>query len=318
LVLQPGIGRAGTGKNKNMRLLNTTLIIASRDRPKLLGDTVESVLEGDSIPAEIIIIDQSRNPHPTLSALNTGGDNVIRYMNVTSKGLSRGRNEGIAAARYDMLAIIDDDMYVDLGWFAHLMDALSEGGPQTAVSGQVQPYFGHNQGGFVPSTNVAENPVTYQGRINKDVLFAGNMAIYRSAFDKIGLFNVHLGAGTAFPGAEDSDLGFRLLEAGYTIRFEPKAVVYHRAWRSDGDYLPLRWNYGLGRGAFYANHSSVKDRHMLRRMLIDIKNHLLAFPFHFRHQRRQAYGDLVLSWGILVGFFRWQESARKNRQERND
>ena len=294
-----------------MILPNTTLIIASRDRPELLADTVESVLDGDEVPAEIVIIDQSRDPNLTLSSLTTRGDSAIRYLNVKSKGLSRGRNEGIAAARYDMLVIIDDDMYVDCGWFTHIVKALTEGGMQMVVSGQVQPFYGDHQGGLVPSTNVSENPAKYQGRINKDVLFAGNMAIYRSAFDKVGLFDERLGAGSAFPGAEDCDLGFRLLEAGFTIQYEPKAVVYHRAWRSDSGYLPLRWNYGLGRGAFYANHSSLKDRHMLRRMLIDIKNHLLAFPFHFRHQRKQAYGDLVLSWGILVGFFRWQVSGRK-------
>ena len=294
-----------------MNLPRTSLIIASRDRPELLSDTITSVLKGDVVPTEIVIVDQSRVPHPMLGKLDAGrgrGEHgsEIRYLSVKSTGLSLGRNEGIATARYDILAFIDDDMYVNCDWFTRLVEALIKGGSQTVVSGQVRPYYSNHQEGFVPSTNVAEEPVKYQGRINKDVLFAGNMAIYRTAFDIIGRFNERLGPGTAFPSAEDSDLGFRLLEAGFSIQFEPKAVVYHRAWRSDRDFLPLRWNYGLGRGAFYAHYSSLRDRHMLHRMLIDIKNHVLAFPFHFPRQRLQAYGDLVLSWGILVGFFRWQ------------
>ena len=50
-----------------MSLPSTSLIIASRDRPELLADTVASVLKGDEVPAEIVIVDQSRVPHPTLS-----------------------------------------------------------------------------------------------------------------------------------------------------------------------------------------------------------------------------------------------------------
>jgi GT2 family glycosyltransferase len=207
--------------------------------------------------------------------------------------------------------MIDDDMYVDCNWFTHMVTALTTGGTETVVSGQVRSFFSNNQDGFVPSINIDEYSANYQGRINKDVLFSGNMAIYRSAFAAVGTFDERLGPGTTFPGAEDNDLGFRLLEAGFNIHYEPEAVVYHRAWRSERDYLRLRWNYGLGRGAFYAKHCSLKDRYMLRRMFSDIKNHVLAFLFHFSHQRLRAHGDLVLSWGILVGSFRWLKAARK-------
>jgi GT2 family glycosyltransferase len=293
-----------------MNLPPTSLIIASRERPELLADTVESVLKGDEVPAEIVVVDQSRLPHPTLGKMTARGCE-IRYLNVQSVGLSRGRNTGIAAARYHLLAVIDDDMYVDCGWLTHLVRALTEGGPQTVVSGQVRPHFGDQQAGFVPSTNEAEQPALYRGRVSQDALFAGNMAIHRAAFDAVGLFDERLGAGTTFAGAEDCDLGFRLLEAGFCIQYEPAAVVYHRAWRSDNDYLPLRWSYGLGRGAFYAKHFHWKDRYMQKRMWTDIKNHILAFPFHFPRHRLQAYGDLVLSWGLLVGAARWLAAERK-------
>ncbi len=294
-----------------MSLPPSSLIIASRERPELLADTVASVLQGDEVPTELVIIDQSRVPHLTLGKQTVHRSCEICYQNVHTTGLSRGRNTGIAAARHDILVVIDDDMYVDRDWFALMVAALVKGGPKTVISGQVQPYFSENQGGFVPSTNVAMNPAKYEGRIYKDVLFAGNMAIHRAAFEAVGLFDERLGAGTKFPGAEDSDLGFRLLEAGFCIEYEPKAVVFHRAWRSDRDYLPLRWNYGLGRGAYYAKHASLKDRYMMKRMLADIRNHVFAFPFHFPRQRMQAYGDLALSWGILVGSFRWLKSERK-------
>jgi len=295
-----------------MSLPSTSLIIGSRDRPELLGDTVASVLMGDEVPAEIVIVDQSRVPHRTLGSQTANRGCEIIYLNMKSGGVSRARNAGVAASKHDMLILIDDDIYVEGSWFTHIVGALKKGGTQTVISGQIRPYFSNDKGGFVPSTNVEEKAARYKGRIIKDVLFSGNMAIHRGAFESVGLFDERLGPGTRFPSAEDCDLGFRLLEAGFCIQYEPEAVVYHRAWRSDGEFLSLRWNYGLGRGAFYAKHLYLNDRYMLKRMLTDIQNHVLAIPFRVRHQRLEAKGDLVLAWGILMGAFRWLTAERIN------
>ena len=107
----------------------------------------------------------------------------------------------------------------------------------------------------------------YHGRIYKDVLYSGNMALYRTAIDEVGNFDECLGPGTHFPAAEDNDLGFRLLEAGYCIRYVPEAILYHHAWRSQSQVLQLRWAYARGQGAFYAKHLRMGDLYMLRRML---------------------------------------------------
>lgn len=288
-----------------------SLIIASRDRPDLLADTVASVLQGEEVPAEMVIVDQSHSPHPTIGNLGASRECQVRYLWVQTAGLSRGRNTAITSARYDILAVIDDDMYVAPDWFTKLVQSLEKGGPRSVVSGQVRPYFPKGGMGFVPSTKITETPAVYQGRVKKDVLLTGNMAMYRTAVEAVGLFDERLGPGAPFPSAEDSDFGFRLLEAGFCIRYVPEAIVYHRAWRTEDDYLPLRWSYGLGRGAFYAKHFDLRDRYMQQRMFADIRNHLLAFPFHLRQQRLQAYGDLTLTWGILVGAARWLATERK-------
>jgi len=294
-----------------MSLPLVSLIIASRDRSDLLADTVASVLQGEQVPTEMVIVDQSPTPHPAISKLEASRGCQVRYLLVQTAGLSRGRNTAIAAARYDILAVIDDDMYVAPGWFSRLVQSLEQSGPGSVVSGQVRPYFSEGEIGFVPSTKTADVPAVYQGRVEKDVLFTGNMAMYRAVVETIGYFDERLGPGTRYPSAEDSDFGFRLLEAGFCIRYVPEAVVYHRAWRGEGDYLPLRWSYGLGRGAFYAKYFDSRDHHMKRRMLADIRNHLLAFPFHIRRQRLRAYGDLTLAWGILLGAARWLATERK-------
>src|SRR5207244_1414095 len=149
--------------------------------------------------------------------------------------LSRSRNEGLKTAQYEWIAITDDDMYVHADWLRELIGSLVEAGKRAVVTGQVLPSASEVEGGFAPSTVETQTPAVYEGRITTHVMPAGNMAIHASAIQEVGLFDERLGAGAIFPSAEDHDLGFRLLEAGYRILYVPQAIVYHRAWRSAKD-----------------------------------------------------------------------------------
>jgi len=139
------------------------------------------------------------------------------------------------------------------------------------------------------------------------------MAMYRSAIGNVGGFDERLGAGSHFPASEDNDLGFRLLEAGYRINYDPEAALYHRAWRNERDFLALRWSYGRGQGAFYAKHLSVSDGYMLWRMVTNVKNHVFGLARRLRHQRRLAYGDALYILGLLSGAAQWILTQRRTR-----
>jgi GT2 family glycosyltransferase len=292
------------------RPLQVSLIICSRNRPQLLAESVTSILDGDRIPAELIIVDQSDAPHAKLASRPSERGCQIRYLWIRSVGLSRANNLGIAAARHNLLVFTHDDVLVTRKWLATMASALRAAGPRAIVTGQVRP-TAQTPGGFAPSTKVDEAAAVYQGRLDQDILYPLNMAMYRSAVDEVGGFDERLGPGTPFPGAEDSDLGFRLLEAGYRIHYVPQAILYHRAWRSAGDYLPLRWGYGRARGAFYAKYLSFSDRHMLKRMAHDIAIHILLFVRRLRRERQRACGDAALAAGIVVGASKWLLKQRK-------
>jgi len=289
-----------------MKLPATSLIICTRNRPRLLSDTVDSVLAGREVPTEIVIIDQSAQPHPALAALKPDRACAIHYVWSHSIGLSRARNEGLRAARYEWIAIIDDDMYVQPDWFGTLMRALIEASPRAVVSGQVRPSESEVAGGFAPSTIEDPTPAVHQGRVMADVLYAGNMALHGSTLEEVGVFDERLGAGSSFPGAEDNDLGFRLLEAGYRILYVPEAIVYHRAWRSKRDYVPLCWGYGRGQGAFFAKHLSWRDRFMLRRMLTIYGQYIgRLVRYTLMRSRQQTIGDVVYILGLFSGSMKW-------------
>lgn len=294
------------GAKRPSSLPPASLIICSRNRPQMLAETVESVLQGDQVPAEFVIIDQSDAPHPTLSARAMERDCEIRYIWSRTVGLSRARNLGVEHARHDIVAFIDDDMFVPADWFSSLIHSLVSNGSDAIVTGRVLPAASEGtEQGYAPALLVSEHRAVYRGRDRNTVLAGGHMATYRSTLLKVGGFDVLLGAGAPFPSADDMDLGFRLLEAGCQIIYDPDVVLYHRAWREAGDFLRVRWNYGIGRGAFYAKHLSIHDRFVLRRMLFDISIHFIGLPRKLVHDRVRGYGDATLVIGILFGGVKW-------------
>jgi GT2 family glycosyltransferase len=158
-------------------------------------------------------------------------------------------------------------------------------------------------------------PAVYEGRIDNDVLAGGHMAAHRAAFETVGGFDERLGAGGEFPAADDNDLGFRLLEAEYRIVYAPQAVVYHRAWRGRGEHMRMRWSYGRGKGGFYTKYLSIKDPHILKRMMWDIGQRFFYFPHRLLRDPQRACGDMVYVAGILVGTLQWSFHGRRHAQK---
>ena len=278
-------------------LPSTTLIIPSRNRPEMLAETVASVLQGEEVPTELIVIDQSDAAHPELTQLGVTRGCTIRYVWSQVPGVSRARNHGISIASHGVLVFTDDDVFVTRTWFGALVRALLAAGPSAVVTGQVRPAE-ERDGGFVPSTIVDPEPAVYRGRIWADVLYPPNMAAYKSLFDRVGSFDLQLGAG------EDNDLAYRLLEAGYSIHYVPDAIVYHRAWRSNREYLPLKWRYGFGQGVFYAKHVSLRDRYILWRLIHDVRVRGARGLRLVTSDRRRATGQLVSIAGQVTGFMK--------------
>jgi len=281
--------------------LEASVVIATRDRPDALGVAVESILAADRVPAELIVADQSTREPPPLPSNDTV---ELVHLRLRSVGSSRGRNAAIAVARHEVLVFTDDDVKVERDWLSRLVEPLLASEERTAVTGAVlAPDEGAVQG-HVPSLTYRTEPETFSGRPFADPLFPNNMAMRRRAFDEVGLFDDRFGGGTVFPAAEDSDFGYRLLEAGYRIEFVPDAVLYHFGARQGMDLLRLNWGYGRGQGAFYAKHMSLSDRYMLRRFGRNAAFRVRMMSRAFRGDR-QALREGVYLIGLFSGALGW-------------
>jgi GT2 family glycosyltransferase len=278
-----------------------SLILCSRDRPELLLASVNSILAGATLPNELIVIDQSQVRHEQLATMTGDRSCDVRYIWSQTKGLSKANNQGVKLARYDILAFTHDDVIVAEDWLHTLVSALVAVGRRAVMTGRVLPTEPEVPGGFVPTLKEDEHPHVYQGRIWEDVLYPLNMAMYRSALEEIGPFDERLGPGTRFPGGEDNDLGYRLLEAGYQIHYVPDAALYHRAWRPEEERLKLRWGYYRGQGAYYAKHWALGDPYMIRRAAVEVSHRARLMAYHLRYSRWVARNQAVSILAILSG-----------------
>jgi GT2 family glycosyltransferase len=287
-----------------------SLILCSRNRPELLLASVRSILAADDVPAELVIVDQSNVRHEELAALTFDTACAVRYVWTHTKGLSKANNIGVRTATGEILVFTHDDVLVPCDWLGQLVTALVSAGRRAIVTGRVLPTEPEIPGGFVPTRKEDENPRVYEGRIWEDVLYPLNMAMYRSALEEIGPFDERLGPGTPFPGGEDNDLGYRLLEAGYRIHYLPEAMLYHRAWRGEDERLRLRWNYGRAQGAYYAKHWTLKDPYMIKRAVYEVAWRTDVLAHHLRYSRSVAGDQAVSIFGMLCGASEWLLTQR--------
>lgn len=296
-----------------MSLPQVSVIICSRNRPGFLLEAIQSVLKGDEIPGELVVVDQSDVASDVLLTMDAGEGCPIRYLWSPSRGVSRGRNTGLRTAKGDVVAFTDDDVLVDRAWLGALVRPLVPSNRRSISTGRVLPLPRAEGGIGAPTLVLSETPAEYRGRIARDVLQAGNMALFRDVLLELEGFDERLGPGTEFPAGEDNDLGFRLLSAGCVIYYQPEAVIYHREWRQATEYVPLRWRYGIGQGAYYAKHLKQTGGYMLGRLLRLIWRHSVLALRRAPRDPLAAAGHLVYIAGLFTGASKWWSRGAAGR-----
>lgn len=89
-----------------------TVIIPTYNRKSVLVDTVNSFLQGDVIPAEFIVVDQS-NPSIVLADVLDVEKWNIQLVHSEIPSLTKARNAGIKQSNNDIILFADDDILVD-------------------------------------------------------------------------------------------------------------------------------------------------------------------------------------------------------------
>jgi len=159
-------------------------------------------------------------------------------------GLAETRNAGLAAARSDVVAFLDDDAVAEPGWIERLVAPYHD--PCTvAVGGAAVPVWEAQRPRWMPAEFDWVVGCSYLGMPTQTSsvrnLIGCNMSFRRDAAASAGGFAASLGrVGTRPLGCEETDLCIRLGPG--VIVYDPEARVHHRVPRDRAT-----WRYFVAR-----------------------------------------------------------------------
>ncbi|HEX6786057.1 MAG TPA: mycofactocin biosynthesis glycosyltransferase MftF [Acidimicrobiales bacterium] len=222
---------------------DVTVVIPVRDHDP--GATLASL---GPVAAVVVVDDGSVRP------VVAPGARVVRHDR--SRGPAAARTTGAAGVTTPLLAFVDADCVPTAGWLdpllAHFDDervalaaprVVSQAADAATVTGVIARYeasrspldLGSEEGRIAPATRISYAP-------------AAAVLVRRRALEEVGGFDASLQVG------EDVDLVWRLVEAGWRARYEPRSVVGHRPRATVGGFARQRFGYGSSAGALERRH----------------------------------------------------------------
>jgi GT2 family glycosyltransferase len=244
-----------------------SVVVATCNRPAELAACLRSLAAQSLTPERIVVVDDAPGGAETPAAVKAcEPDGVeLRYAEGQSAGLAAAHNRGLLEVDSPLIAFTDDDVIAEPTWLEAIADAFAVAPRVGCVTGMIEPlelqtqeqvwldgYAGFNKGSERRVFDLAENRPD-------DPLFpfaagtfgsGANMAFSAAALADMKGFDAALGAGTKALGGDDLAAFFEVLVHGYTLVYEPAAVVHHR---HASDYEALRrqvYGYGVGLASY--------------------------------------------------------------------
>src|SRR5262249_40757888 len=108
--IAPAAAGSGRIEERMTPRLDVSALICTPHRGGLLEPCRDSVLRCSPAPAEIVVVDQSRDQETRATVgRRQAAAAPVRYVQGVGTGLSRARNQGIAACAAAVIAFTDDD-----------------------------------------------------------------------------------------------------------------------------------------------------------------------------------------------------------------
>jgi glycosyltransferase involved in cell wall biosynthesis len=286
-----------------------TVAVCTRNRQDTIERCLESVVaqEFPKDAFEIIVVDdESTDATPDIARrFVSDGSPSVRYIRQPYGGLSVARNRAIDEGTGDLVCFLDDDAEATPGWISAMVDAADRhddvesfgGRLLLRLEGRAPRTCGKESLGATLDLGDEEQPT--------DFIKGSNMAMRRSAFARIGLFNPAL----VWRGDEENWM-HRLHEQGGRALYVPDAVVWHRRLASDlrlRNLLRTRFGWGIGQVQF---NRETGGRFQPRTELRALRNSLThAVRDRCTGGLLQAAVKIGALWGGYFGEFRKPRQA---------
>ncbi len=226
--------------------LDASIITATKDRPALLLDLVESLARLNPAPLELVLIDDaSATPVDAARLQARLPFRLVVHRNEQNVGPGASRNRAVHRSRGDILLFTDDDCVVDPGWAGALVDAVRAGEADGlgGVGGRVLARDRDLFSRYFEFQRILEprpHDAAHRNRI--PYLVTANCAVTRDAFMQAGGFDGRIPAA----GGEDAALSMRIAKRGFHFEHCQEAIVHHRFRPGLAAFAQTFYRYGLG------------------------------------------------------------------------
>lgn len=280
------------------RSIDVTLLICTRNRHRLLAETLDSLAEL-TIPeqwrCEVLIVDNGSTDRTRETVLDRVSRFALplRYLHEGTPGKSNAMNAGIAASTAEVLACTDDDVRVGRDWLVAACTPLRGSNPYSYTGGPVRPMWDGPCPDWFPRTSsdlwgtiaiLDYGPEAFEFEAQRKVPLGANVAIRRDLVERVGGFVPALGRSTTrvLLGQELPEFFRRARAAGVRGRYVPEMEVFHHipAARLTPSYC-RRWWFGKG-----VSRARVDRLHPLTELGLDLR----ATP-HVARVPRFMFGD---------------------------
>lgn len=227
------------------KIPKVSIIIPVRAVNDYLRESIPQILQLDWSDYEIIIITDildKKHQWPKTKILASG-----------PVGPAAKRDLGAKAATGEILAFLDDDAYPRSDWLKESIHCFLENPKVAAVGG---PAITPQDDGLLQKVSGAVfESYLGGGNLRNRYLCIGdhclcedwptvNLLVRKKVFFEVGGFDTHY-----WPG-EDTKLCLDIVNAGYIMKYDPEAVVFHHRRSDLLKHLKQTGNYALHRGHF--------------------------------------------------------------------
>lgn len=217
--------------------MKVSVVLNVMNEERNIADLLDSLVVQEQ-PMEVIVID-AKSKDRTREIVQEYADQYD-FISMRIKPGTRGEstNFGIALAKGDIIAFVGGDCIANPFWMKEMRKTIMEGAD--IVAGKVINI------GLRAWEDLERVELFHRGF---DISFPScNMAFRQEVLGKVGFFDPW------FITAEDIDLNFRAVDAGYSLKFNPNSIIYHRARGTVyGFFRQAFWN-GVGRKQLTLKH----------------------------------------------------------------
>jgi glycosyltransferase involved in cell wall biosynthesis len=231
--IRPSSRNAPATDTTTPRLVSVVICAHTEKRWHATLAAIESVRLQSHADTEIIVV-VDHNPI-LFDALRRACPDVTVVENAEGRGLSGGKNTGVALARGDVVAFLDDDAVADSDWLKFMVDSYTD--PDVlGVGGLTLPWWQSGRPPWFPREFDWVVGCTYRGmpefRAPIRNVLGGNASFRREVFDVVGGFKHGLGRTTSGRplGCEETEFCIRLSRSlpEAVVLFDPRAVISHQ------------------------------------------------------------------------------------------